>query len=143
MEIRILLFFVSTFFITSGGAMNIISMNKIDLIVSQEKENEMVAFYQNTFEFKLYPSNIQGHTFYDGKLPNLIEIRFVPAELVKVHLDRNRIQLNFQVKDLQKVIKNSLGSGGTQYGEISQTSSGNRIFSVIDPDGNFVVFSEQ
>jgi predicted enzyme related to lactoylglutathione lyase len=121
--------------------MNILNMNKVDIIVTKEKESEMVSFYQNVFEMKFTSHDIQGHTFYDGKISNLFNIRFVPADFVQIRLERNRMQLNFTVENLDIIIHASLENGGIQSGEIIKDNSGNRVFSVIDPDGNYIVLS--
>jgi len=113
-------------------------LDKVDIIVSNTEE--MITFYQNVFDFKMEAVPVGQHNFHKGHIKNLFEIQFVPSEFIGVDFKRNRQQFNFRVGDLSKIMKLALESGGRQEGEV-QSIDDVRIFSVVDPDGNYLVFT--
>ena len=114
-----------------------LKLKKIDIIVTNAEK--MALFYENVFNIKMQQFDVNGYKFYNANLSDLFKIQFVPKDFVNVDLKRNRQQLNFEVSDLNHVITNALKFDGTQIGEI-ENNDNMRIFSVKDPDGNYMVF---
>ncbi len=110
---------------------------KVDIIVNDTKK--MVQFYENVFEMKLSPIQKGPFTFYKGNIKGFGEIQFVPKEVVEVDIKQNRHQFNFRVNNLDEVIKKCLKFEGKQQSEIAMQEN-DRMFSVTDPDNNFIVF---
>lgn len=135
--IRIL---ITTFLIFFGGqAMaNEFTLEKVDLFVANAPA--MVRFYEAVFEMKMQETDAGPYKFYIGKIPGFTTLQFVPEELSGIKFQQNRHQFNFRVKDLNQVIRTTLANGGTQQGEIIRNGK-DRIFSVTDPEHNFIVFA--
>ena len=121
-----------------GRAMaNEFVLDQVDLFVA--KAPQMVEFYESVFDMKMTEAEGGPYKFYKGKIPGFVAIQFVPEELAGTKFEQNRHQFNFRVKSLDKVVKTALEKGGTQQGEIIKEGK-DRIFSVTDPDNNYIVF---
>lgn len=121
-----------------GHAMaNEFILDKVDLFV--DRTPQMIEFYESVFEMKMKEAVNGPYKFYLGKIPGFVALQFVPEELSGVKFQQNRHQFNFRVKSLDDVIKKALSKGGTQQGEIVKDGK-DRVFSVTDPDNNYIVF---
>lgn len=110
---------------------------KVDLTVTNMEK--MVVFYSKVFESDFKPVEVGPHKIFIGNIPGLFTIQLVPKQLTGNEVEQNRQQFNLMVNDLDKVIEQSNANGGSQVGEI-QNQDGKRVFSVQDPDQNYIVF---
>lgn len=126
---------------TGGYAMERTSIDlelvKVDLTVSDMKQ--MSDFYEHVFQIKFSPVEMGSFRCFIGQIPNLFTLQLVPKELTGNEAEQNLQQFNFSTKNLDFIIKESLKHGGSQVGDIRH-QDGKRIFSVQDPDRNYIVF---
>ena len=64
-----------------------------------------------------------------------------PNSLAGVEAAQNRHQFSYAVTDLDAVLARATGAGGSLSGA-PQQQAGQRSATVIDPDGNTIVFSQ-
>ena len=100
--------------------------------------NLMVEFYENVFSINFVKKELGGFTLYQGKFGEL-ELLLCPNEIAGVEADQSRYQPDIIVPDLDTVIDAALKFGGKIKDEIIETSQ-NRMASILDPDGNTLVF---
>jgi len=100
----------------------------------------MASFYNATFAADLRPIAAHGTTLYRGALHNVVFL-LCPNSLAGVEAAQNRHQFTYAVTDLDAVLARATGAGGSLSGA-PQQQAGQRSATVIDPDGNTVVFTQ-
>jgi len=100
--------------------------------------NEMVNFYQTVFKCEFNEVSIANTTLYSGNLFG-IKILLCPNELAGVIAQQNRQQFDIEVAGIKTVLQDVIKANG----KIKEPyNSETKTASVIDPDGNTIVFIE-
>jgi predicted enzyme related to lactoylglutathione lyase len=95
----------------------------------------MVRFYDALFGAGLQPVAAFGTTLYRGMLHG-VPLLICPNSIADVDAAQNRHQFTYETPDLDAVIEAALAAGG-----VIRERDG-VVATVLDPDGNTVVFRE-
>ncbi|MCA1584336.1 MAG: VOC family protein [Acidobacteria bacterium] len=106
------------------------------ITVATTRMNAMVRFYNDVFHARMKEVDIGGITMQTGYVAGL-ELLLCPNQVSRVRADLNRHMLRVRVGDFDALLKRVRGSGGTVDAAPIMTS-GERIVSVRDPDGNTI-----
>lgn len=98
----------------------------------------MVEFYNATFGADLQPVAAYGTTLYRGALHNATFL-LCPNSLAGVDAQQNRHQFSYSVADLPTIVERALAAGGSIM-EGARASADQPSATVLDPDGNSIVF---
>jgi predicted enzyme related to lactoylglutathione lyase len=98
----------------------------------------MVAFYQSVFNMRFKRVDGPGAYLYEGKLFG-INYLLVPNEVAGVRAEQSRYQIEVKVPDVDAVVKRAVWVGGTIKGGVRDSDS-RRTATIIDPDGNTIIF---
>jgi predicted enzyme related to lactoylglutathione lyase len=112
---------------------------RITLAVTNTEQ--MVAFYRQVYSCIFKEVNAFGTVLYSGKIGDM-ELLLCPNSIAGVKADQNRHQLEFVVSDLDSLTRDAKAAGGTLQGEIVE-NAGQRIATVVDPDGNTTIFIQK
>ncbi|NJL57140.1 VOC family protein [bacterium] len=94
----------------------------------------MVAFYNDVFEAGL--TAIPNSPFYVGQLTGF-DLVFCPNNIAEVQAEKNRIQMRFNVEDVEVVVNRAKANGGGTYGDRHDTEA-EIGWGIHDPDGNSI-----
>lgn len=100
--------------------------------------NEMVDFYKTVFKCNFKELSLAGTKLFSGELYGL-NILLCPNEIAGVIAQQNRQQFDINVDDIKIVLADVIKANGKikeSYNPKTKTAS------VIDPDGNTIVFIE-
>src|SRR5262245_41766057 len=100
----------------------------------------MVDFYQSVFQAEFQPIEAYGAMLFQGRIAGL-DVVLCPQEVAGIHVDQNRLQLKFQVADVQRTINLALTSGGSLL-TAPVENNGAKAAAVRDPDGNSIEFEQ-
>ncbi|HYF62631.1 MAG TPA: VOC family protein [Herpetosiphonaceae bacterium] len=100
----------------------------------------MAAFYNAVFAADLRPVPAHGTTMYRGALHGAV-LLLCPNSLAGVDAAQNRHQFAYAVSDLAAILERAAAAGGVLDGE-PQRQPGQLSATVIDPDGNTIVFAQ-
>ena len=101
--------------------------------------DDMVKFYNAVFDANLEGEDTpMGMKIYNGVLAG-IPLQVCPNSLAQVDAKQNRQQFQFTVDDIEASVQAALANGGTELEPI-RTAGDFKIASVLDPDGNSIVF---
>ncbi|MFN2446481.1 MAG: VOC family protein [Vicinamibacterales bacterium] len=106
------------------------------ITVATTRMNAMVRFYNDVFHARMKEVDVGGITMQTGHVAGL-ELLLCPNQVSRVRADLNRHMLRVRVGDFDALLKRVRGSGGTVDAAPIMTS-GERIVSVRDPDGNTI-----
>jgi predicted enzyme related to lactoylglutathione lyase len=104
-----------------------------DMTIAAEDVEAMVRFYDAVFGAALEPFEAAGTTLYRGRLDERPVI-ICPNSLASVDAAQNRHQFTYTVLDLEGLLATAEGAGGV----VRERSVD--IATVLDPDGNTIVF---
>lgn len=107
-------------------------INKITIAVNDM--DAMVAFYNKVFNADLQP--IPETPFYAGNLLDF-DLIFCPNSITQITADKNRIQFQVVVDDVDALVAKAEQSGGSAYGDRTE-HEGIVSWGVGDPDGNSI-----
>ncbi len=110
------------------------------IVIAYNDGDRMVQFYNNVFNAKLTPVQVQDFTFYKGSF-GMLELLFCPNEMLKIKAEKNNIQLTVQVNDLEQVLHKVIQFGGKQIQELPK-SVNEAVLGIADPDGNTIELVE-
>lgn len=96
--------------------------------------HDMLTFYDAVFESDMHP--IEGSPFYLGKLADT-RLLFCPNSITQIQADKNRIQLQITVDDVDALVEKAERVGGSAFGERSE-DKGVIAWAIADPDGNTI-----
>jgi predicted enzyme related to lactoylglutathione lyase len=100
--------------------------------------NEMVGFYKIVFKCDFKELSLGGSKLFSGELFGL-KILLCPNDLAGVIAQQNRQQFDIKVNDAKKILEDVIKANG----KIKEPyNSETKTASVIDPDGNTIVFIE-
>ncbi len=111
------------------------------LTIAVTNTTEMLRFYEKVFNCNFKEEKAGGSRLYKTKLAGISTV-FCPNELANVDARQNRQQFEFDVPDLSK-IRELVKNNGGRIRNHAATSGVNRQFSVIDPDGNTIIFVQK
>ena len=100
----------------------------------------MVAFYNALFAADLQPIQTFGANLYRGVLHD-VPFVICPNTLANVQAQQNRHQFSYTAADLQMVVEQAIKAGGRLHSELQSDEQGLSA-TVLDPDGNTIVFSQ-
>ncbi|WP_425391593.1 VOC family protein [Ekhidna sp.] len=110
------------------------------ITIAITNEDEMVKFYQNVFNIEFKQEDAFGSTLYHGSVSSF-NILLCPNKIANVNAEKNRIQFDLVVTDLNETIKVVTANGGSLLEEPKQHEQ--EVFgSVVDPDGNTIVLKQ-
>jgi predicted enzyme related to lactoylglutathione lyase len=110
-------------------------LNLRELTLTAVDTPAMVRFYDTLFGSALQPVAAFGTTLYRGQLHGL-PLLICPNDIAGVDAAQNRHQFTYETPDLAKVIETVLAAGGVVREQADATAT------VLDPDGNTIVFTE-
>jgi len=102
---------------------------------------QMHAFYTAVFKCELKAIQNYGTTLYAGAIGD-IDILLCPNEIAGVKAEQNRQQFDFIVTNLDLVIRDAKTSGGKLQEDV-HVSEKQKTVTIIDPDGNTIVFIQK
>ncbi len=105
------------------------------------RSEEMAAFYNQVFVAGLERIESGSLTLFRGTLAG-IPLLLCPAEIAGIDAKQNRLQLRFEVEDLQSVLRAAVENGGELLGE-PDDGDGEVRAAVRDPDGNSIEFVQR
>lgn len=105
-------------------------MSKITIAVNDMET--MVAFYNSVFHCDLNP--IPETPFYAGTLFGT-QLLFCPNFIAEVKAEKNRIQFDVVVDNLDALVETVKQAGGSTYDDRSDTEH-TLAWGIKDPDGN-------
>jgi predicted enzyme related to lactoylglutathione lyase len=119
-----------------GGVLdNVPLITLAQLTLSAEQVTEMVDFYNRLFAADLQPAAAYGTTLYHGQLHGL-PFLICPNTLANVNAAQNRHQFTYTVSDLTVAMQRAQDAGGLVMQRDTNT------LTVLDPDGNSIVFQQ-
>lgn len=95
---------------------------------------EMVNFYNTVFDAGIEP--IGDTPFHAGTLAG-IELLFCPNTITEIEAEKNRIQWQITVDDIEAIVEKAKNAGGDAYGERGETDEFIG-WAVVDPDNNSI-----
>jgi len=111
-------------------------MTKISIAVNDM--DAMVAFYNAVFDCGL--SAIPGTPFHAGTLFG-VQLMLVPNSIVGINAEKNRIQFDVQVDDVDALLETVQANSGSLYDDRAETESV-IVQGIKDPDGNSFVLTQ-
>ena len=102
------------------------------MTLATTRTDEMVKFYDVLFDTQFQPREIQGVTFYNGRLGG-IPILICPNEIAGVEAEQSRHQLAIQVADLQALLQKIESAGGSIETPVTEPMT---MAILREPDGN-------
>ena len=135
---NILIVFLLIFTINADAQMTNQEFKISKITIAVTNINAMVTFYKTVFKCEFTENKVYGTTLFSGTLGD-IKLLLCPNEIAGVKAEQNRQQFEFTVKDLDVLIHDAKTAGGTIKDEI-HTSGKERSVTVVDPDGNTIVF---
>ena len=110
------------------------------IAMAAEHIDAMVKFYGEVFATTFTPFDAGGMNIYQGNLFGITTL-IVPNAIAGVEAKQSRHQFELRVKDMEAMKKRATESGGSVREE--QNEGGMHSATILDPDGNTIVFIEQ
>lgn len=115
-----------------------INLKILKITIAVTNTTEMVNFYNTVFNSNLKEIATYGTKLYSGNFIGL-ELLLCPNEIAGVNAKQNRQQFDISVSDINSVLDKVIKNSGTIKEVYNKTT---KSASVIDPDGNTIVFIE-